>query len=109
MNRISLNFGESTGLLKLDVESLGFIGQAPNFACQGSALGLAIGGRSRLQEAESAVIVVREGKNLKGWCSAWCSEPSAGAFWKRRLKTPSKPSKPGRARRERQAHHEPGI
>jgi hypothetical protein len=53
MNHISLNFGESTGLLKLDVESLGFIGQAPNFACQGSALGLAIGGRSRLQETES--------------------------------------------------------
>jgi len=38
--------------------------------------------------------------------------PSAGAFWKRRLKTPSRPSKPGTARlerRERQARHEPGT
>ena len=38
--------------------------------------------------------------------------PSAGAFWKRRLKTPSRPSQPGTARlerRERQARHEPGT
>ena len=43
-------------------------------------------------------------------CSASWSGPSAGAFWKRRLKTPSRPSKPGTARlepRERQARHEP--
>src|SRR5262249_45661939 len=31
-------------------------------------------------------------------CSASCSGPSAGAFWKGRLKTPSKPSKSGTAR-----------
>jgi hypothetical protein len=43
-------------------------------------------------------------------CSAWWSGPSAGAFWKRGLKTPSRPSKPGTTRlerRERQARHEP--
>ena len=56
------------------------------------------------------VVVVRDGKNLKGWllCSASCSGPSASAFWKRRLKTRSRPSKPGTAQRERHAHHEPG-
>jgi hypothetical protein len=45
-------------------------------------------------------------------CSASWSGPSAGAFWKRRLKTPSRPSKPGTARlerRERQGRHEPGT
>ncbi len=39
-------------------------------------------------------------------CSASWSGPSARAFWKRRLKTPSRPSKPGTARRERKAQHE---
>jgi hypothetical protein len=48
-------------------------------------------------------------------CSASWSGPSAGAFWKRRLKTPSRPSKPGtprlerQARLEREAHHEPAT
>ena len=43
-------------------------------------------------------------------CSASWSGPSAGAFWKRRLKTPSRPSNPGTTRlerRERQGRHEP--
>ena len=48
-------------------------------------------------------------RTLRDGCSAWSSGPSAGAFWKRRLKTPSRPSKPGRARRERQVHYEPGT
>jgi DNA-binding transcriptional LysR family regulator len=42
-------------------------------------------------------------------CSASWSGPLAGAFWKRRLKTPSRQSKPGTARLERQARHEPGT
>src|ERR1700730_2468569 len=54
-------------------------------------------------------VVVAKARTSRDGCSAWCWGPSAGALWKRRLKTPSKPSKPGRARRERQAHHEPVI
>ena len=34
-------------------------------------------------------------RTSRGGCSASCSGPSASAFWKRRLKTPSRPSKPG--------------
>ena len=41
-------------------------------------------------------------------CSASCSGPSVGAFWKRRFKTPSKPSKPGTPRRESGPHNKPG-
>ena len=37
-------------------------------------------------------------------CSASCSGPSASAFWKRRLKTPSRPSKPGIDSRQRVLH-----
>jgi hypothetical protein len=56
------------------------------------------------------VVVVREGKNLKGGCSASCSEPSAGAFWKERLKPPSRPSKSGTARLvESTSGHLPGA
>jgi len=49
---------------------------------------------------------------LRDACSASCSGPSAGAFWRGRLKIPSRPSKPGTARlerRERQARHESGT
>ena len=42
-------------------------------------------------------------------CSAWSSGPSARAFWKRRLKTRSRLSKPGTARLERHAHREPST
>src|SRR5437870_4759021 len=54
------------------------------------------------------VVVVRDGKNLKDGCSASCSGPSARGFWRRRLKTPSRLSKPGTAEQRRHAHHEPG-
>ena len=55
------------------------------------------------------VIVVPEGKTSRDGCSASCSGTSAGTLWKRHLKTPSRPSKRGRARRERQVHYEPGT
>src|SRR5262249_38273158 len=44
-------------------------------------------------------------KTSKDESSASSSEPSARACWKRRSKTPSKPSKPGTAQRKRQVHH----
>ena len=44
------------------------------------------------------VVVIRDGKNLKGRSSALCSGPSAGVFWKRHSKTPSRPSKSGTTR-----------
>jgi len=53
------------------------------------------------------VIVVREGKTSRDECSASCCGPSAGAFWKRRLKTPLMPSKPGTKRRDLQQQLEP--
>jgi len=40
-------------------------------------------------------------------CSVSCSGPSAGTFWKGRLKTPSRPSKPGTARLERRERQAP--
>ena len=57
------------------------------------------------------VVVIRDGKNLTGRLLGF-SGPSAGGFWKRRLKTPSRPSRPGTVRlerRERQARHKPGT
>ena len=47
-------------------------------------------------------------RTSRGGYSASCSGPSAGAFWKGRLKTPSRPSRSGTARLERPAHPEPG-
>jgi len=44
------------------------------------------------------LVVVRDGKNLKGRVLASCSEPLAGASWKGHLKTPSRPSKLGTTR-----------
>ena len=54
------------------------------------------------------VVVVRDGKNLKGWLLGIVLGPSARVSWKRRLKTRSRPSQPGTAQRQRHAHHEPG-
>jgi hypothetical protein len=34
------------------------------------------------------VVVIRDGKNLMGRLLASCSGPSAGVFWRRRLKNP---------------------
>jgi hypothetical protein len=56
------------------------------------------------------VVVVREGKSLKGRLLGFVVGTIGRRVWKRRLKTPSRPSKPGTARlerRERQARHEP--
>src|SRR6202521_4753995 len=55
------------------------------------------------------VVIVRDGKNLRGRLRGFVlGTIAASAFWKRRLKTRSRPSKPGTAQRERHAHHEPG-
>ena len=40
-------------------------------------------------------VVVRDGKNLKGWLLGSCSGPSAGASCRRRSARPSRPLKPG--------------
>jgi hypothetical protein len=37
------------------------------------------------------VVVVRDARTSRDGCSASCSGPSAAAFWKKRLRTPSKP------------------
>jgi hypothetical protein len=55
------------------------------------------------------VVVVREARTSTDGFSASCSGPSARAFWKKHLKTPSRPSNPGTARRERKAQHEAGV
>jgi hypothetical protein len=49
-------------------------------------------------------------RTSRGGCSASCSGPSAGAFWKGRLKPPSRPSKSGTARLvESTSGHLPGA
>src|SRR6266851_7481990 len=54
------------------------------------------------------VVVVRDGKNLKGRFLGLVLGTIGKAFWKGRLKTRSRPSKRGTAQRERPAHHKPG-
>ena len=48
-------------------------------------------------------------RTLRDGCSGPWSEPSAGAFWKGRLKTPSKPSKPGTVRAEMKPQRKRGY
>jgi len=52
--------------------------------------------------------VLREGKDLKGWALGLVLGTGRRVL-ERRLKTLSRPSKSARARRERQAHREPGT
>jgi hypothetical protein len=54
------------------------------------------------------VVVVREGKNLKGRVLGFVVGTIGRGLLKKALKTPSRPSKPGTARPKSEAHHEPG-
>jgi hypothetical protein len=57
---------------------------------------------------EIDVIVVRDGKNLIGWVLGFVLGTIGKGVLRRRLKTPSRPSKPGTAQREGRAHNELG-
>jgi hypothetical protein len=55
------------------------------------------------------VVVVRDGKNLKGRLLGFVLGTVGRAVLERRLRTPSRPLKPGTVRQQRDSHHEPDL